>query len=77
MKLGRSQEKVLNYIKENRGCTTKQVGEALYESVSSCANWENTIWSKEKIRHHWARGIVRALIKKRLVIETNDGTLVS
>ena len=60
-RLGRSQQKVLDYIKEHPGVTVKAVGEALYDSTSSCANWERTEWPKEKIRYRWAAGIVRKL----------------
>ena len=60
-KLGRSQQKVLDYIKEHPGTTTKEIGTALYDSTSSCANWEHTEWPKEKIRYRWAANIVRKL----------------
>ncbi len=61
MKLGRSQQKVYDYIISHEGCTIKEIGEALYDSTSSCAKWDTTIWPKEKITEHWARGLVTKL----------------
>ncbi len=67
-KLGRSQEKVLTYIRANPNCTVKQVGKALYDSTSSCATRGSTWgWSREKLATHWASEVVRQLKIKNLV----------
>jgi len=66
-RLGRSQQKVLDYIKEHPGVTVKAVGEALYNSTSACAHWEHTEWPKEKIRYRWAASIIRKLAGYQLI----------
>jgi hypothetical protein len=66
--LGRSQQKVLNYVKTHPLCTVKQVGEALYDTTSSCAARGSSCgWPKEKLTHHWAGEVVRQLKKKGLI----------
>lgn len=72
-KIGRTQQKVLDYIRTNPGQTIRQIGDALYDSTSSCAGMTGTIWPKEKIRKHWAAGVVKNLWKRNLVVKNKLG----
>ena len=71
-RLGPTQIVVYNYLRGNGPMTAAEVGEALYDTTSSCSEWSNTVWPKEKIRRRWASKVIRMLIKLGKV-EMMDG----
>lgn len=68
--LGKSQKKVLEWLKKNGPATTKEIGAALYDLTSSCASRGYHWWPKEKVQTHWAGGLLTSLKKKGLVKKT-------
>ena len=61
-KLGTSQQAVLDHLK-NRCRTSGQIGDALYDSTSSCAK----PYRSSVVKTEWAGKILRSLVKRGLV----------
>lgn len=72
MKLGTSQQAVLEWIKEHPGSTAQEIGDAIYDQTSACAEWQ-TDWSKQKVRRQWAAKLLGILLKKGLVEKIGRG----
>jgi len=71
-KIGPSQQAVLAWLKEHPSSTPQEIGDALYETVSSFP-WKNQGWSEEHARNKrllWAKRVCRTL-KKRALIRGN------
>ncbi len=77
-KLGPSQRKVLEYIRNHPHCTARDVGKALYDSTSSCAARGSTRrGSREQLTTHWATEMVRQLkLKGHVWTSSTTGTIL-
>ena len=72
LKLGRSQQAVYDWLKEQKEAQTAwDVGNALYDDVSSCSKknsgYGRREWPAEKIRTSWAQKVIRELVKRKVV----------
>lgn len=72
-KLGRSQQAVCDWLKKQKvAMTAWDVGNAIYDDVSSCSKKNSRycgcrVWSDEKIRTSWASKVLRELVKNNAV----------
>jgi hypothetical protein len=75
MKLGTSQQAVLDYLKAKGPVTSQQVGDALYANTSSAAQYGGGTGhmggkaTPEQVRRAWAGRLLGALREKDLVTE--------
>jgi len=72
-RLGRSQQAVISYMKDNCPTTAARVGDALYAKTSSCARYGDGTGSMggsaspSEIRANWAAKVLNELKKRGLV----------
>jgi len=66
-KLGTSQQAVLDHLSKHACSTSGQIGDALYDSTSSCAK----PYRSSVVKTEWAGKILRSLVKRGLVEVTS------
>ena len=71
--LGTSQKAVFDWLKDHPNSTSQDVGDAIYDTTSSCAIGYPHEWSIDKVRRLWAAKLLSILVKKGLVERVKAG----
>lgn len=71
MRLGRTQQVIYDHVDAHPCQTAQEIGDALYDKISMCANWKNTETPRDKLRKQWAQKVLRELAKKELLVCDN------
>jgi len=65
-RIGSSQRTVLGWLQSQGSATAEEVGDALYESTSSCSGYIHCR-QDARVRRAWAQRILKSLEGKQLV----------